>query len=331
MFNSSCLCVFLDRNLNAKEVALKVKRIYRPADTNLGSEACLRSDCNLVFWSDELHTVELEKIVGKCVLVCDTTGEKPIEVQLTRSEPARMYFKEAYNPTKRAFESLPFDYLKSLVGSGQLLHSSWPFVELLKTLHIFAGCGGLSEGLHQSGVAKTCWAIECEPTAAQAFRLNNPDAAVFTDDCNALLKMAIDGKVLVRKGLSLPPKDGVELLCEGPPCQGFSGMNRLNSRQYSVFRNSLIVSYLSYCDFYRPRFFILENVRNFVSFKRNMVLKLTMRCLVRMGYQCTFGTLQAGNYGVSQTRRRAFILAAAPGVKLPSFPEPTHVFNRRGC
>ena len=40
---------------------------------------------------------------------------------------------------------------------------------------------------------------------------------------------------------------------------------------------------------------------------------------------------QAGNFGVSQTRRRAFILAAAPGEKLPLFPEPTHVFSRRGC
>ena len=124
--------------------------------------------------------------------------------------------------------------------------------------------------------------------------------------------MAIAGQ-LERKGQALqPPKDGVEVLCGGPLCQSFNGMNRFNSRQYSSSRNSLIVSYLSYCDYYRPRFFILENVRNFVSFKRNMVLKLTMRCLVRMGYQCTFGVLQAGNYGVSQTRRRDFILAAVP-------------------
>lgn len=33
-------------------------------------------------------------------------------------------------------------------------------------------------------------------------------------------------------------------------------------------------------------------MRNFVSFKSSMVLKLTLRCLVRMGYQCTFGVLQ---------------------------------------
>jgi len=48
----------------------------------------------------------------------------------------------------------------------------------------------------------------------------------------------------------------------------------------------------------------MENVRNFVFCKKNMVLKLTLRCLIRMGYQCSFGILQAGSYGVPQTRRR---------------------------
>lgn len=81
-----------------------------------------------------------------------------------------------------------------------------------------------------------------------------------------------------------------------------------------------------------------------------------------MGYQCTFGILQAGNYGVPQTRRRfvllhwhdyhvmscniiwwillwyihllfyrMIILAAAPGEILPKYPEPTHVFSKRAC
>lgn len=107
-------------------------------------------------------------------------------------------------------------------------------------------------------------------------------------------------------------------------------MNRFNSREYSQFKNSLVVSYLSYCDYYRPRFFVLENVRNFVSFKKSMILKLTLRCLLKMGYQCTFGVLQAGQYGVPQTRRRAIILAAAPGEQLPYYPEPTHCFSPRG-
>lgn len=82
---------------------------------------------------------------------------------------------------------------------------------------------------------------------------------------------------------------------------------------------------------FRPKYFILENVRNFVSFKRSMVLKLTMRCLLAMGYQVTFGVLQAGQYGVPQTRRRLIIMAAAPGYVLPTFPDPINVFNKRGC
>lgn len=117
----------------------------------------------------------------------------------------------------------------------------------------------------------------------------------------------LQGRETNERGQRLPRKGEVELLCGGPPCQGFSGMNRFNSREYSQFKvctaaarlhvtsdvmpssplaqNSLVVSYLSYCDYFRPRFFILENVRNFVSFKKSMVLKLTLRCLIKMGYQ----------------------------------------------
>ena len=128
----------------------------------------------------------------------------------------------------------------------------------------------------------------------------------------------------MHNGKRLPQKGEVELLCGGPPCQGFSGMNRFNTGEYSKFKNSLIASYLAvsieeyftlvsflseviflrtfsstcellsfqYCDYYRPKFFILENVRNFASYKKSLVLKLCLRALVRMGYQCTFGVLQ---------------------------------------
>lgn len=51
---------------------------------------------------------------------------------------------------------------------------------------------GLTEGFHQSGVAEAKWAIEKEEPAAQAFRLNFPNATVFTDDCNNLLKLVME-------------------------------------------------------------------------------------------------------------------------------------------
>lgn len=39
-----------------------------------------------------------------------------------------------------------------------------------------------------------------------------------------------------------------------------------------------------------------------------------------------FGILEAGAFGVAQSRKRAFIWAAAPEEILPEWPEPMHVF-----
>ena len=93
--------------------------------------------------------------------------------------------------------------------------------------------------------------------------------------------------------------------------------------------NSLVSTYLSYCDYYRPRFFILENVQNFANYKKGMVLAVgaLSEDSGQDGLQCTFAVLQVGQYGVAQTRRRTIILAAAPGEKLPLYPEPRHVFS----
>ena len=63
---------------------------------------------------------------------------------------------------------------------------------------------GLSEGFHQSGVAESCWAVEKEEPAAQAFRLNNPKATVFTDDCNILLKLAMEVRMSNSNHVVLP-------------------------------------------------------------------------------------------------------------------------------
>lgn len=50
-----------------------------------------------------------------------------------------------------------------------------------------------------------------------------------------------------------------------------------------------------------------------------------MACaLAAMRYQSRFSVLAAGEFGSIQTRFRTFVWGAAPGVVLPSAPEPTH-------
>nr|UOI87905.1 DNA cytosine-5-methyltransferase 1 [Sogatella furcifera] len=326
------------------DIVITVNKMYRPENTNKGSNHVHQADLNLLYWSDEKIDVDFTQVTGKCYVSYNENFDCS-EDEWTRGGPHRFYFNQSYDSSSQTFNDPPSSAMnigskgkgkgnKCKVKSSVKLSEKrgdiaipWPDISRpLQCLDVFAGCGGLSEGFHQSGIAKTSWAIEKDEMAAHAFRLNNHETVVLTDDCNDILRMVMNGETKSSKGQSLPLKGEVELLCGGPPCQGFSGMNRFNSRQYTLFKNSLVVTYLSYCDYYRPRFFVLENVRNFVSFKKSMVLKLSLRCLIRMGYQCTFGVLQAGNYGVPQTRRRAIILAAAPGEILPNFPEPTHSF-----
>lgn len=88
-----------------------------------------------------------------------------------------------------------------------------------------------------------------------------------------------------------------------------------------------IVSLIHIFFFFRPKYFLFENVRNFASHEQARFLQLTLRCLLEIGYQVTFGVLNAGKYGVPQSRRRFFILGAAPGLELPRLPKPTHCFG----
>jgi hypothetical protein len=109
----------------------------------------------------------------------------------------------------------------------------------LQCLDVFAGCGGLSHGLHQTGAVISKWAIEVFEPAAKAFKTNNPDTVVFTDDCNLLLKKVIDadeGKDVLHNGKMMPKKGEVDLLCGGPPCQGFSGINGLTRGNIQISR-----------------------------------------------------------------------------------------------
>ncbi|PBC25685.1 DNA (cytosine-5)-methyltransferase PliMCI [Apis cerana cerana] len=316
----------------SSDIWIKINKMYRPENTHKGLTLMQQVDLNMVYWSDEVCDIKFSDVAGKCYLVYSENLDQSVE-EWTTAGPYRFYFSQAYNASEKTFVDPPY-YAMNIgkLGSGKgkgkakckskkLETSDKKIIDKpinyckvpkkLKTLDVFAGCGGLSEGLRQAGIVDNQWAIEKDEPAACAYRLNNPNTTVFCEDCNVLLRKVMNGDLSDNNGQRLPQKGEVELLCGGPPCQ--------------------VVSCLSYCDYYRPKFFIMENVRNFVSFKRSMVLKLTLRCLVRMGYQCTFGILQAGNYGIPQTRRRLIILAAAPGEVLPKYPEPTHVFSKRAC
>ena len=60
-------------------------------------------------------------------------------------------------------------------------------------------------------------------------------------------------------------------------------------------KNSLVSTYLDFCDFYRPKYFILENVRAFATIDNSKVFRTALNLLLSMGYQCTFRLMQVTN------------------------------------
>ncbi|XP_045819447.1 DNA (cytosine-5)-methyltransferase 1-like isoform X1 [Trifolium pratense] len=344
-----------------KSTELKVRRFFRPEDVS--SEKAYCSDVQEVYYSDETYTISVQSIEGRCEV------RKKIDVPEGCTPGGifhNVFFCEhLYDPTTGSLKKLPAN-IKVKYSSGHTADAaarkkgkckegdsiSEPDLERktsndkrLATLDIFAGCGGLSEGLHQSGVSSTKWAIEYEEPAGNAFKANHPEALVFIDNCNVILRAIMEkcgdledcistteaaelASKLDEKDLSSLPLPGqVDFINGGPPCQGFSGMNRFNTSTWSKVQCEMILAFLSFADYFRPKYFLLENVRNFVSFNKGQTFRLTLASLLEMGYQVRFGILEAGAFGVSQSRKRAFIWAASPEDVLPEWPEPMHVFS----
>ncbi|KAI3695093.1 hypothetical protein L1987_78081 [Smallanthus sonchifolius] len=350
------------KRVDPQSVMVQVRRFYRPDD--LSADKAYRSDIQEVYYSEEMHKLSVSAIEGKCevrrkndlssfdstyivdnVFFCErlyvpdkgSLNQLPVNIKL--SPPKENFVNEAAIRKRKG---------KSKEGEDDIdmtdNQKSSASKNRLATLDIFAGCGGLSEGLQKAGAAVTKWAIEYEEPAGDAFKLNHPDALAFVHNCNVILRavMTVCGdtddcistseaeemaaKLAEDEIKNLPRPGEVDFINGGPPCQGFSGMNRFNQSTWSKVQCEMILAFLSFAEYFRPKYFLLENVRNFVSFNKGQTFRLALASLLAMGYQVRFGILEAGAFGVSQSRKRAFIWAASPEEILPEWPEPMHVF-----
>ncbi len=206
-------------------IVLSILKFYRPENTHWSRDDTFVHDINVLFLTEEeVANIPLDQVEGKCTVRYFNHINNMDEFQLL---PDHFYFRKVYDSYNLQLLDPEEDLLDQLFpvddtekGKGKRKASNHGDVEPLDTLDVFAGCGGLSEGLHQSGAFRTKWAIEFEPAAAKAYSKNFPDAVVFTDDCNDLLALIIQGKEKDSKGRKLPQRGQVQALVGGPPCQG---------------------------------------------------------------------------------------------------------------
>ncbi len=201
---------------------------------------------------------------------------------------------------------------------------------------LFAGCGGLSLGLERAGFTPLL-VNELNSDAMSTYLLNRRDEFPWLCDNNVsnvkdlvLNENMLDGfRATILRNFDIDIYNGeLDLICGGPPCQGFSGLGI--RRSYSVEKKQLPSNYL-YQDMaflvnrIRPKIFLFENVRGLLSARwtddgeKGEIFKDVLKTFRNIGaYYVRYKLVHAKDYGVPQNRPRILIV----GLRRDIFPAP---------
>lgn len=180
-------------------------------------------------------------------------------------------------------------------------------------IDLFAGCGGLSLGLHNAGW-QGLFAIEKSPDAFNTLKYNLIEKKQHFNWPEWLPQRNLDIDFVIEnyKDELKALKGSVDLVAGGPPCQGFS---TAGLRKEDDVRNGLIKSYLRFIMHVQPKLIFFENVKGFTlkfdknKSKGNTYSEYVLRVLRFWGYEVHGKMLDFSRYGLPQKRTR-FILVA---------------------
>ncbi len=210
----------------------------------------------------------------------------------------------------------------------------------LKSIDLFAGCGGLSLGLELAGF-ETVFVNELHPDAMQTFLINRPNSnlSLEKNHVNDIFTLTKNPKNLADFKSRIQKEHGeIDLVCGGPPCQGYSGIGhrrtfKLNKEEIPT--NHLYREMAKVVKAIAPKIFLFENVRGLLNSKwtpdgengeiwqdvRSTFEKITVKVnskpyKYKIGWQLVF----AKDYGVPQNRPRIIMI----GIRgdLPFVPSP---------
>ena len=203
-------------------------------------------------------------------------------------------------------------------------------------IDLFAGCGGLSLGLNQSGW-KSLFAIEKSPFAFSTLKHNLIDGLNHFNWPDWLEQKEHDIDEILRNHINelKAIKGKVDLVAGGPPCQGFSSAGKRIEKDQ---RNELIHSYIKFIRVVQPKVIFFENVKGFTyRFKKNKTKgikysELVEKALKRSGKNFTgydvYGELvNFSDYGIPQKRTRFILVGIRKDIEISKKYSPSDFFN----
>jgi len=191
----------------------------------------------------------------------------------------------------------------------------------MNVLDLFCGTGGFSKGFSN---AEGCmydvkFGIDILDTSVATFKANHKNANAIIGDIRNVRKT----DVAEMSGIN---KNNVDVILGGPPCQGFSSIRPFRSSNDDDPRNSLFEEYASYVNYFRPKFFVLENVVGLATHKNGDTLNIMQECFHQIGYETEWKIINCAHFGIPQKRERFILIGHQKGVGF-KFPLPTHYYN----
>lgn len=179
-------------------------------------------------------------------------------------------------------------------------------------IDLFSGAGGLSAGFHRffDHAFETSFALDFAEDCTKSFEVNFGSCAHTGD----ILE-------LIENNLDVIPK--ARLVIGGPPCQGFS---LLNKKRAGDIRKSLWRPFLEVVLQAEADVFLMENVPQLLGTEEHAAI---VAFAERHGFAVRSAKLCAADYGVPQTRWRAFIVGVKGLDPLTYFPPKKTHFDPR--
>jgi len=181
-------------------------------------------------------------------------------------------------------------------------------------LDLFAGCGGLSTGLLDAGVAVRA-GFDMDRRSVEAFNYNHAHRG-------GKGHLADLSRTSGAELLSLAEVGKVDLIVGGPPCQPFSIIGK--QLGLSDKRGNLIFDFVRLVAEINPSAFVFENVPNLLAIDGGKLFGSVVSELRQLGYQVCHDILYAADYGVPQMRKRVFVVGVMTRGPLAFPPSPTH-------
>lgn len=185
----------------------------------------------------------------------------------------------------------------------------------LTMIDLFAGCGGLSLGMEQAGFTPLLFS-EINKDAAGTYLANRQGEEI--EDFRDIYTLT-DSKIkALKRRWKAEGIDQVDLICGGPPCQGYSGIG--HRRSYAVERNeipsnTLYREMIRVIEGFEPKLFLFENVRGLLtgrwtkSGEKGEIFKDVLKAFKALKkYEVRWALVHAKDYGVPQNRPRLLIV-----------------------